>query len=530
MKTINNKLSFFVFLTICICLLVASIFLRAYHFSQMTDWWGDPGGDLLVARNILYHGHRPLIGSFLTVNNFNLPPTYYYLMTVFLLLAKSPLGVAYIFFILNIISGILLSCLARKIIDKTTGLILLFLFTFSNIMIIHGRSIYQTYLVLPFLALSLYLMWSARSSRNIWYLIGSVFSFGIAATIYPSPWLLSPYMLLTVHDYFRHSQSAIIKKYSVIYTILLTGLIIFPLYIPQFIFELREGFPTLLVIIQHSGKLPGAANWIGMYTIYLYQLFNQLFCIESIIKPPFSFSAAMIIMGLFCLMLILAHRSISYLPKNRAEFYAKAFSFTNSMWVALSLLFMIIFWENAYHRLSIFFPFVFLLFSFCLRLALEVRHVWFRIIISVVFCLYVIGNASAIWNMMTGPKNNYLAKTEEVVRYIIADTNKQKIINNDYGVLYYTPYGYGNYNLPSVLYFLQKDAGYPVKFLKAGNDIDRYGINTASFNVVYLICGYFRDISESDALCRNKFLEKNPMYYLQNFISLPLGYLYVFIR
>jgi hypothetical protein len=530
MKKIQLNKTFFAGLVITVGLLAIGVFLRLYRFSQLTDWWGDPGGDLLVARNILFYGHRPLVGSFLTVADFYLPPTYYYLLTLILWLAKNPLGVAYTFFTLNILSGILLSYLAQKLIDKTAGLILFFFFVISNIMILHGRSIYQTYLIQPFLIASLYLLWCAQSSRKIGYLIGSLFSFGIAATIYPSPWLLSPYMLLTVHEYFRHSQTAITKKYSIIYATLLTGFIIFPLYIPQFIYEIRMGFPTLLVIIQHSEKLPSAISWIDMYAIYLYQLFNQFFCIENIIKPPFSYGLAAGLMGLFILMLLLAHRISSQLPKKKAQLYTNALTFTNSIWLALSLILMIVFWENAYHRLSIFFPFLFLLFSFCFRLALEVRQVWFRVIILVIFSIYVIGNATAIWNMMTGPKKNYLAKTEDAVRYIIADTKKQDISNNDYGVLYYTPYGYGNYNLPAVLYFLQKDAGYPVKFLKAGNDIDRFGINTSSFRIVYLICGYFRDISESDKQCRNKFLEWNSMYNLQKFVSLPLGYLYIFER
>ena len=512
------------------CLLALSITFRLYQFAQLTEWWGDPGGDMLVARNILYNGHRPLVGPYLMVANFYTPPTYYYLLTFFLWATKTPLGVTFVFFILNLSSGILLAYLAKRLIDTTTGILTFFLYTFSSVMIIHSHSIYQPYPIQLFLVLSLYLLWEALSQHRLLLLVGSLFSFSIAASIYPSPWLLAPYVIFSVRSFFQNSSLGKAKQYSLIRAVLLTGLIAVPIYLPQFLFEARERFPTFTVLVSHIGGFPDAAGVLRMYAIYTYQLFNQFFGIESFVKPPYAYGVGMAIISVFILMLTSVRRVAGALPPDKAKLYNRALAFINITWVLLSMITMIVFWENAYHRLWVFFPIVFLLSSFCFRLALDTRLTWYRFCVGLIFCLYIIGNISATRTWITRTDTNDFAKTEDAVRYIITDVKTQKISDYNYGVLYYTTYGYGNYNLGAVLYFLQKDAGYPVRFLKAGNDIDRYGINTSTFGTVYLICRYFPNINASHERCRNKFLEWNPRYVLRRFVVLPLGDLYIFTR
>lgn len=128
-------------------LIAVCIFLRLYQLPALTDWSGDSGGDLLIARNILFFGHRPLVGPFLTVDNIFLPPLYFYILAGVLWIVGSPLGIVGFFFVMNMILGVTLGLLAGSMIDAGAGVIVFTLFAISATLVEHGRSFYQPYMM-----------------------------------------------------------------------------------------------------------------------------------------------------------------------------------------------------------------------------------------------------------------------------------------------------------------------------------------------------------------------------------------------
>lgn len=227
---------------------------------------------------------------------------------------------------------------------------------------------------------------------------------------------------------------------------------------------------------------------------------------------------------------LLVRKSILSLRRNRMDIYSRAISFADIRWYVLSFVPMVFFWESAYHRLWVYLPFLLLISAIAICLAIESRNILLKICVAGLILLYVIGNISAnLQYIQTFPRNS-LGNTEEVARMILGDAQKRNIHNYNYQVLYYTPYGYGNYNLATVLYFLQEAGGYPVTFLKHGNDVERLRINTPDTDAVYLICRW--DIPASEALekCNDVFLLQNTGYSLESVAKLPIGKVFIYTK
>lgn len=508
-----------------------SVFLRLYQIAALTDWSGDSGGDLLVARNILFYGHRPLVGPFLTVDNIFLPPLYFYLLAGILWVVHTPFGVVVFFFIVNMFLGLLLGLLAGKMVDSIAGVIAFGLFAVSATLVEHGRSFYQPYLLEPFFFLSLYFLWTATHHRRPMHIVISVVCFSVAASIYPSPWLLAPYILYLLHRFLRIRLG---ERKTFKAVIGAAGLLVVgstPIYIPWFVHEFQNGFPTLTAISKNDfGGISNLSVWPQLYATYLYQLLNQFFGIESVIFVPYSYYAAICIVTVLVFIGVLAWQSIRSLPRERAAIYTRAFSFVDIRWYIVSFVPMVFFWESAYHRLWVYLPILFLISALVIRLAFESRNTWLRVCVGVMVAFYSIGNTSANWRHITTFPKNSLGNTEHAALSILSDVEKRGVTNHDYQVLYYTPYGYGNYNLATILYFLQEYSGYPVNFLKNGNDIDRYSINTPHAEAVYLICRWDIPAGESTEKCSDVFVRQNPTYVLDIVTVLPLGRIFVYIK
>lgn len=127
--------------TVIVIIVLSSVgaFLRLYELAALTDWSGDSGGDLLIARNILFFVHRPMVGPFLTVENIFLPPLYFYLLAGILWVAGSPLGVVGFFFCVNMVLGAVMGLLAGSMINTTAGIIIFALFALSATLVEHHR-------------------------------------------------------------------------------------------------------------------------------------------------------------------------------------------------------------------------------------------------------------------------------------------------------------------------------------------------------------------------------------------------------
>lgn len=522
------KIKFFLLL---VAIFALGAVARIYQIYALTDWSGDSGGDLLIARNILYYGHRPMVGPFLTVENIFLPPLYFYILAGILWVVQSPMGIVYAFVVMNMLTGAVIGILAKNMIDRTAGVVALAVFAVSATFVEHGRSFYQPYMVEPFFVFFLYLLWKAIYGKHKWQLVFALISFSIAAAIYPSPWLLSPYILYLLYSYIISPRFSGGKARNSIRSVVLLCVGSIPIYIPWVVHEMQYGFPTIVAIFR--GKSADMSNEFYLflqYGTYLYQLANQFFGIDSLTTVPFSYYLVSFLIGIEILLVVMINKDIRSFPQARADLYGRAFSFVSIRWYLISFIPMVIFWENAYHRLWVYLPIHLLLFTLISRYAIESRNVWIKICVGIIGAIFIIGNISANWIRINTFPRNTLGNTEEAAIHILSDAHQEGIECKDYQILYYTRYGYGNYNLATIMYFIQQYGGCPVQFLKHGNDIERYRINTPHTNTVYLICRNDISLSEQLKRCNDYFLNNNPSYISNGAYSVKLGEIYKYKR
>ncbi|HUD19165.1 MAG TPA: hypothetical protein VMR81_01875 [Patescibacteria group bacterium] len=522
MKFLSNK--YFKILAV-ISILLVSGFLRLYRITDLTIWEGDQGSDFLVAQQILHGQSQTLVGPPLNVTNFYTPPTYYYLLALFLGIVKTPLYVAILFAGLNIIAGIFIFLLIGRLFDFVTGVFSLVLFSLSSVMIMNAQSVYQPHPVIFFITASWYLLWEAWRKKNLALLTISNAIFIIGASIYPAPWLLAPYFFVKNVQLIRRSASRTKNSYTIIVSVMFIGLIV---YFPQIIFEVSHGYPMTKTILHSALGIPFDLTFISDYIIYFEQIILQFFNLDNIITPhqiPFVSSA---LISLFILTIILSRRTVKTLRLNIRHAYQTVWTFMNPLWLCVCFIPVVFFWENAFHRLNVYYPLLLIMFVVCAKIA-YVGHSWLlKYIVILLFCVYCFGALASYHTTLANHTISEYKETETIADFILQDSRKRKL-SNSFGVFYYTPYGYGNYNAPAVFYFLQQESSYHPQFLSP-YWTDKSTVNSATTDAAYLICRYYETIEDIMSRCRNMFLLWNPLYHVAEEKIFPLEQLFILTK
>jgi hypothetical protein len=230
------------------------------YFQNYTD----NGYEIEVARAIVDKGKRPLVGPNLTAKDFFIPPTYPYIMAVFYKITGGNIfGINYCFILLNLVGITSLSLFFYK---KTKNLILssLLFLTISNMeaMILEATVIWHPHPTTAFTFLSLLLLQTAIEKNKF-----HIFFFGI-------------------FSYFIEKQKN--KKKSIIIILFLSFLAAAIVYLPQIIFEFKNGFPTILSILNKQTLSIGEdknlkESILGTYLSIKEKLFVNDFTFISII-------------------------------------------------------------------------------------------------------------------------------------------------------------------------------------------------------------------------------------------------------
>lgn len=485
--------------------------LRLANFSSAMPFSGDEGGDFLVAHHILLSGHRPLVGPFLSVTNFYTPPTYYYLLALFLALGKTPEGVVFFFFLMNLASLFILYAIAARLVDARTGVIAAFLFALSSVMVAHGKGAWQPHPVQFFLLLSLYLLLVAYKRRRAGFLWWTAASYGLATSIYPGPFLLAPYFLYQITRWYQtiRAKSFLVSLLFASATLLLAFL---PWYIPQLFFEQQNSFPTAKALFSSAFGLPTAHLTGSALSLNILLLFNDFTSLETLNPSHFAWLVFPFILG-FATLYAVGWFTAQLSP--RAYRYRHVYAFIGLPWLLLGFLAIILYREAYYgHRLWAYFPFLFLLLALFIRQAQTVPNWSFRMLTGSLLYFYVLGNFATVkWWVFDHPRND-LSRTWAIARFVSQDLDRRNLSHDAVNLLLYQSGDYNNYHLPPVLYWLVKERNYPVEFVPAGNDFSRRKINNVTGQAVYLICERFAQFSDAQQRCLGKFLGQHQHYFL----------------
>ncbi len=501
------------------------MFLRVYRISDLTTWEGDQGSDLLVAQHIL-HGHlHMLVGPPLNVTNFYTPPTYYYLLALFLLIVKTPLNVALLFTGLNVAAGVFIFLLIEGLFDFATGLFSLVLFSISSIMIINARSVYQPYPVILFIAASWYFLWDAYRKNNLKILVLSNSLFIVGASIYPAPWLLLPYFAVKSMQLLRRESRNTKNWLVVVFADAVVGLII---YLPQIIFEVSHKYPMTRVLFRSVFGIPHGLSFISNYGVYSEQIILQFFNLDSALSPHQTPFVTIALMSLFILMVILSYRAIRSLPPSLRRKHQTIWSFINPLLLCVCIVPVICYWENAFHRLNIYYPLLLIIFVACVNIAHINHSQLLRYVVIFLLCVYCFGALASYYTVLTSNTVSEYTETEVLSNAILRDAKRRKL-HNSFEIFYYTPYGYGDYNAPAIFYFLEQNSSYHPQFLSP-YWADTSTVNIATTAGAYLVCRYYENVRDMLSRCRDMFIQWNPKYRVTEEQIFPLEQLFILTK
>lgn len=197
----KNQLEFWILVGI----LVIAAFCRLYKIDQYMTFLGDEGRDVIIVRNLLVHGHPPLIGPGTSVGNMYLGPLYYYMMAPALLLASfSPVGPAVMIALLGVVTVFFVWFVVCEWFESDVqgvslhvgSLVAAFLYAISPTIIYYSRSSWNPNIMPFFALLSVYSSWKIWREHKFNWLIVEGVSFAFVLQSHYLGLLLAPTLLL----------------------------------------------------------------------------------------------------------------------------------------------------------------------------------------------------------------------------------------------------------------------------------------------------------------------------------------------
>ncbi len=460
-------------LLLCLTLFVF-LFLRLYRFSDLTWFWPDQAVDLLVARRLVNTGVWPLVGPYLSINSFSVPPTYFYILSLFYWIAGTPEGTALGFVVLELFSLLFLYLLARTLWDVWFGVIVIFLYSISTVMISHARSMWQPHPVMVFLIASLWLLAKAKVTSSTRLYGASLCCYAIACSIYPSPVVLLPFYLYHGARLFRSKLSGI---RSYIPPLLYVALSFCIVSLPLLWFEVTNGFPTLGAIGSGAFGNPVFGDAVRGIGLNVFGFFDSVLWFSVLWSPTHPVHVIIFILLLITLVVFLMRYSTSAkIP------HSESVGFLRPEPIIVGIVSMVWYLDMhaswwPWHRLYGFLPLFFLLFGLIIRHVFVSRRVWFVMPVIILTSLYVYANISTSYSWLTSTTDGSDAKNaRKIADAIHSYTTQNHIVRGSVTVVGSDKFDQAKaYIVYPEMYFLWQQYGWVPEFNEFGNKVLRGG-------------------------------------------------------
>ena len=163
----------------------------------LAEFKGDEAATSFVGRDLVKNGAIPLVGPPLTTGG-HAGPVYYYILAVPFALSQDPVVASVFVVLLNLVGLLVTYRLAKKFFDERVALITSALYAVSPFAILFSRKIWNPDLVFPFVAITMYCLYSFALEKKPRYLIGVFASYAVALQVHPVTVFLAPVLLLFV--------------------------------------------------------------------------------------------------------------------------------------------------------------------------------------------------------------------------------------------------------------------------------------------------------------------------------------------
>ncbi len=216
-------------------ILLAAFFVRVYRVDQILGFYYDQGRDALVIWDLIHKGKLFLIGPTTGIAGIFRGPWYYYLIAPFYWLGRGdPVYPSIFLAFLTVVAIFFKYLIGREIVDETTGLLAVFISSFSFYLVYASRWLSNP---TPMLLISVLLIWSMLSATKkkkwawpaIAFLVGMALQFGSAAEVFYLPAVL-------IFAFWQRKNLPNLK------IIILSVLIFLITLAPLVVFDARHGF------------------------------------------------------------------------------------------------------------------------------------------------------------------------------------------------------------------------------------------------------------------------------------------------
>lgn len=336
-----NKISF---LKIILLFFLVASYLRIKDL-QFTEMLSDVGYELEAARIINQKKDLPLVGPAVGIDGIFIPPTYLYLISFFYLISSGKIMViSLIYAVMGLLSILFLFLLIYLLTNKNKVISLLFLgiFVFWEYHVHMSRGIWHPYPTVFFTSLSLLLGLISLKKKNIFLLSSSQWLFFIALSIYPSPIYFLPIIYLNSYYFFKRINFPPIKSF--LSSVLLLSSLFFIVYLPQFIFEIKNKFPSLFALLEQSLESTDVnLQSIAIHYWKVFEVFFQMF-----------FNSDLLLWKLLFLLFIIFLFFINKFTKSKKSMFFKSI---DNVYLLLWILFVSYFLINLsipyeFHRID----------------------------------------------------------------------------------------------------------------------------------------------------------------------------------
>lgn len=510
-KMTTSDLFITVVLLISICL---GSYFRLVNIPENIRFYGDEGIDLLIAQGIIDGTHFPLVGPILNVQNFFTPPTYYYLLAFFLWIGKSVTGVIYLFILVNILTVVLLTHIAKELWGKTAAFFASAIALVSVDMIYQSKSLWQPYFV-PLLSLVvIYCLYLYDKRKHFIFILPGILAFFLAVSIYIPAILLLPFLVgKFIAIWIRHEKKIIQKVFVLLAVIIFSVASFFLFFSPQLRYEAAHGYPTYQAIFSEEENSPSQVDLApslrnSKIVQNTYQSFVSIYFLAF---PPLLVSKWLDLSRYFHLSIFLL--GILLFPKPRQNNTCGFFTKSDVLLLALGPILFSLFFDGVIysHRFILFPLFLYLFFAKVLANLYSSKKRYGKYLALFTFFIYILANGLVSYSMFIAGKDvptpfdrevsePYL-KAQEVAAAISKDVEAKNLPPNWVSVHLFTPEDISNWNLATVLFFLHRNSNFPVSYTEEGHDIVRPAVFNPSAPVTYLFCSNFSSKLAVDEGC-----------------------------
>jgi 4-amino-4-deoxy-L-arabinose transferase-like glycosyltransferase len=415
----KNKFELIVLLSI----LIVTASFRLYKIDQYMTFLGDEGRDALIVKRTLVNLDPPLIGPPTSVGNMYLGPLYYYMMSASMSLVwLNPVAAAVMVAIIGTLTVGLVYYLTRAWFNKTAAMVAAVLYSISPVNIIYSRSSWNPNPAPFFSLLGFLTFYKAHQTRNFRWLIltGSALAFAVQMH-YLALILVPIYGILWLYELIIIFRKKAQEKYFLSGS--LGGIVAFLILMsPLAIFDLKHNFINFRAI--STFFLGDRATTVNL------NFFNSISRLPSlyseILIGHYISSEQQVLMYLVSFLVLVPVLYFLYQLIFKKKFIYNFFILT--IWLLMGVAGLALYKQSIYdHYLGFLNPAPFLSLGSIAYLIMQSKQKAFKIVAGALYGVLMV--VLIVINLQRSPllipPNNQLKRTQEVAKYLIAQSQNK---------------------------------------------------------------------------------------------------------